>query len=139
MAQQLERETQRQVVRSTLLRIGCHKGVVGYMVLNPKDGSVMECVGFGNDKSMSERYADVLYSFVQLTQSTVRTLDRDDDLTFMRMRWRLREILIVPDLNKEYTLVVVQDQAMPEEEIKPLEKALNETRGDSQSLNVSAA
>jgi hypothetical protein len=90
MAQQQERETQRQVVRSTLLRIGGHKGVVGYMVLNPKDGAVMECVGFGNDKALTERYADVLYGFVLLTQSTVRTLDRDDDLTFMRMRWRLR-------------------------------------------------
>lgn len=116
MSQQAERETQRQVVRSTLLRIGGHKGVVGYMILNPKDGSVMECVGFGNDKALTEKYADILLGFVQLTVSTVRTLDRDDDLTFLRMRWRLREILIAPDLNSDYTLVVVQDQALPEEE-----------------------
>ena len=147
MALQQERETQRQVVRSTLLRIGGHKGVIGYMVLNPKDGSVMECVGFGNDKDMTERYADVLYGFVQLTQSTVRTLDRDDDLTFLRMRWRLREILIAPDLNKEYTLVVVQDQALPEEEKPQLDKTtagggLDQTRGESQpggGLNTSSS
>lgn len=111
MSAQQERETQLQVVRQTLLRIAGHKGVVGYMVLNPRDGAVMECVGFNNDRKLTELYADKLFGLIHLTQSTVRTLDNTDDLTFLRMRWRLREILIAPDLtNREYVLVVVQDQ-----------------------------
>lgn len=118
MSQQQERETQLQVVRQTLLRIAGHKGVVGYMVLSPKDGSIMECVGFNNDRKLTEQYADKLFGLVALTQSTVRTLDHDDDLTFLRMRWRLREILISPDLSKEYVLVVVQDQTVEAEVAK---------------------
>jgi hypothetical protein len=118
MSQQQERETQLQVVRQTLLRIAGHTGVVGYMVLNPKDGTIMECVGFNNDKKLTEAYADKLFGFVSLTQSTVRTLANEDDLTFLRMRWGLREILISPDLNKEYVLVVVQEQTVEGEQAK---------------------
>lgn len=118
MSLQQERETQVQVVRQTLLRIAGHKGVVGYMVLNPKDGSIVECVGFNNDRKLTEAYADKLFGFVHLAQSTVRTLSNEDDLTFLRMRWRLREILIAPDLNKEFMLVVVQDQTTEGELLK---------------------
>lgn len=118
MSQQQERETQLQVVRQTLLRIAGHKGVMGYMILNPKDGGIVECVGFNNDRKLTELYADKLFGFVNLTQSTVRTLANDDDLTFLRMRWRLREILIAPDLNKEYVLIVVQDQTVEGEQAK---------------------
>jgi dynein light chain roadblock-type len=118
MSLQQERETQVQVVRQTLLRIAGHKGVVGYMVLNPKDGSIVECVGFNNDRKLTESYADKLFGFVHLAQSTVRTLSNEDDLTFLRMRWRLREILIAPDLNKEFMLIVVQDQTAEGELIK---------------------
>lgn len=106
------------MVRQTLLRIAGHKGVLGYMILNPRDGDVVECVGFNNDRKMTELYADKLFGFVSLTQSTVRTLAHDDDLTFLRMRWRLREILIAPDLNKEYILIVVQDQTVEGEQLK---------------------
>lgn len=100
-----------QVIQDTLARIAGHKGVLGYLVLNPKDGELMQGAGFGNNDALRLRYAAKLGAFVSLTQSTVRSFDHDDDLTFLRMRWRKREIIVAPDLtNREYILIVVHDQ-----------------------------
>lgn len=100
-----------QVIQDTLQRIGSHKGVLGYFVLNPKDNTIMQSAGFGNNEPLKLKYAKKLSDFIQLTQSMVRSLDHDDDLTFLRMRWRQREIIMAPDYaNREYLLVVVHDQ-----------------------------
>ena len=106
-----ELATHQAVIKASLSRISAHKGVVGYMVLSPKDGHILESVGFNNNKEFVSLYAEKLHAFVSLTQSTVRSLDHTDELTFLRMRWRQREIIIAPDLNKEYCLIVIQDQA----------------------------
>jgi len=37
----------------------------------------------------------------------VRTLDPQDDLTFLRVRSKKHEIMVAPD--KEYVLIVIQD------------------------------
>lgn len=98
-----------KVVRQTLARIAAHDGVLGYAVVNPKDGRIFEFAGFQNNRAMAEDFVEVLSGFLSVTQSMVRIIDRDDDLTFLRMRWRHREIIIAPD--KEYALIVVQDKA----------------------------
>lgn len=97
-----------KVVRETLARIAKHEGVLGYAVVNPRDGRIFEFAGFQNNKVMAEDFVDTLMSFLSVTQSMVRIIDRDDELTFLRMRWRHREIIIAPD--KEYALIVVQDK-----------------------------
>ena len=101
---------QQQVVQDTLTRIGAHKGVVGYLVLHPKNGHLLHSQGFNDDKATIESYREKLHAFMVASHSVVRSLDHDDALTFLRMRWRQREIIIAPDhAHHEYVLVVVHD------------------------------
>jgi hypothetical protein len=102
-------QAQQTVISDTLARVAALKGVVGYMVVHPKDGSVLQHAGFDGNKRMMLSYAEKLHAFISVTQSMVRLLDHNDDLTFLRMRWRQREIILAPDLNREYLLIVVHD------------------------------
>lgn len=106
-----QRATHTKVIQDTLDRIARHNGVYGYLILHPKDGHILQSSGFEDNKKIAENYAEKLVAFLSVTQSTVRTISHSDDLTFLRMRWRLREIIIAPDLNREYVLIVVHDQA----------------------------
>ena len=108
--QQKQLELEQQIIKDTLARIASHRGVVGYLILNPRDGSVMESSGFNNDKNLAELYAEKLQAFLSVTQSVVRTLDHDDDLAFLRLRWGRREIIIAPDVHRDYVVIVVHDQ-----------------------------
>lgn len=109
-AKRQEAIAQQQVIKATLARIASHKGVLGYVVVHPKDGRMLDFAGFGGSADQAAKFADHLHQYTSVVQSTVRLLDFDDDLTFLRMRWRNREIIAAPDLNKEYVLFVVQDQ-----------------------------
>ena len=100
---------QQAVISDTLARVAALKGVVGYLVVHPKDGSVLQYAGFQDSKRLMLQYAEKLHAFVNVTQSMVRLLDHNDDLTFLRMRRRQREIILAPDLNREYLLIVVHD------------------------------
>eukprot|EP00658_Telonema_sp_P-2_P045208 TRINITY_DN33139_c0_g1_i1.p1 TRINITY_DN33139_c0_g1~~TRINITY_DN33139_c0_g1_i1.p1 ORF type:complete len:177 (-),score=43.58 TRINITY_DN33139_c0_g1_i1:82-540(-) len=93
-------------------RIAGHKGVLGYMFLRPKDGFLLDVVGFNNDKQMIDLYSSKLYNLISLAQSVVRTINHTEEVTFLRMRFGLREAIVAPDLNKEYILVVIQDQML---------------------------
>jgi len=59
------------------------------------------------DEKQSTQHAALLSQLTMKASSLVETLDASDDLTFLRIRSRNREIMISPD--KEYLLVVVQD------------------------------
>eukprot|EP00760_Papus_ankaliazontas_P019254 PhM_4_TR17980/c0_g1_i1/m.80992/K10419/DYNLRB, DNCL2; dynein light chain roadblock-type len=123
-------QQQMSLVEDTLKRIVGHRGVVGYIVMNHKDGSIMRAVGFDDNKDIIRRYATKLFQFTQLSHSVVRTLDYDDELTFLRMRWRHREIILAPDyVNKEYTLLVVHDKITEEEDA--LRKAQRAAAGNN--------
>ena len=101
---------QQQVIQDTLTRIGAHKGVLGYLVLHPKNGHLLHSHGFNDDKAMIESYREKLHAFMAASHSVVRSLDHDDALTFLRMRWRQREIIMAPDyMHHEYVLVIVHD------------------------------
>ncbi|AAZ13459.1 dynein light chain 2B, cytoplasmic, putative [Trypanosoma brucei gambiense DAL972] len=104
-----ERERRIKSVEEVLLRIAKHEGVVGYLVLNPADGRVMRYSGFSSDERKVKKYADKINGFTALAASTIRTIDWKDDLTFLRMGLGLTEILIAPDVNKQYVLIVVQE------------------------------
>jgi dynein light chain roadblock-type len=101
---------QQKVVTDTLARIGSHKGVVGFLVLQPKSGHLLHATGFGDDKNVIEAHREKLHAFLHASHSVVRSLDHNDSLTFLRMRWRQREIIMAPDYqNGEYVLIVVHD------------------------------
>jgi dynein light chain roadblock-type len=115
MMQAKEQKVNQEVIRTTLTRIAGHKGVLGYMFLRPKDGVILDVVGFNNDKQLIDLYSSKLYNLISLAQSVVRTINHTEEVTFLRMRFGLREAIVAPDLNKEYILVVIQDQILAAE------------------------
>ncbi|KAG5497174.1 hypothetical protein GH5_01715 [Leishmania sp. Ghana 2012 LV757] len=103
-----ERAAHLQNVEDILNRIAHHKGVLGYFIMEPLKGRLLSFAGFRGSSKEAHRYADTLGGFIDLTTSTVRTIDWNDQLTFLRISCGTVDILVAPDANKEYTMVVVQ-------------------------------
>ncbi|CAJ1991526.1 dynein-associated protein [Leishmania donovani] len=103
-----EREAHLQNVEDTLNRIAHHNGVLGYFIMEPQKGKLLSFAGFRGSSREAHRYADTLKGFIDLTTSTVRTIDWKDEMTFLRISCDTVDILVAPDANKEYTMVVVQ-------------------------------
>ncbi|KAK2505775.1 LOW QUALITY PROTEIN: hypothetical protein MC885_005839, partial [Smutsia gigantea] len=73
-------------VEETLKRIQSHKGVIGTMVVNAEG---------------------LLHQLTMKARSTVRDIDPQNDLTFLRIRSKKHEIMVAPD--KEYLLIAIQN------------------------------
>lgn len=104
-----EREQRIKCVEDILRRIASHEGVIGYLVLNPVDGSILKFSGFSGEQQKMHMYASKINGFTSLASSTVRTIDWKDDITFLRLSVGRTDILIAPDLEKHYTLIVIQE------------------------------
>ncbi|KAH9600943.1 Roadblock/LAMTOR2 domain [Trypanosoma melophagium] len=104
-----ERERRVNSVEEILLRITSHEGVIGYIVFNPTDGRILKYSGFASDERKVQKYAVKINGFTSLVASTIRTIDWKDNLTFLRLSMGLTDILIAPDVDEQYTLVVVQE------------------------------
>ena len=104
-------ESEQRFVDKALKRIAGHPGIYGLLVVNPHNGRILHKSGFENSSEITEKWADSLLSFLSVAASTIRTLDHTDDITFLRMQWRERHIIVCPDTNREYTIIVVQEQA----------------------------
>lgn len=107
-AAQAEREAYVRNVEDTLSRIASYQGVIGYFVIHPESGRILKYEGFEDSPKGVRRYAGKLKGLIDVASSTVRTLDWRDSMTFMRMSYGEMDILVAPDLEKQYTLVVVQ-------------------------------
>ena len=90
-------------VEETLARIKSHKGVEGVLVMN-QEGIVIHST---LTEEQSAEHAALLSQLSQKACLVVNTLDPDDELTFLRLRSNMREIMIAPDNN--YLLVVIQN------------------------------
>ncbi|KAM9509375.1 dynein light chain roadblock-type 2 [Guaruba guarouba] len=90
-------------VEETLKRIQSHKGVIATVVINAEGIPVRTTL----DNSTTVQYAALLQQLVMKARSTVRDIDPQNDLTFLRIRSKKHEIMVAPD--KDYLLVVVQN------------------------------
>jgi hypothetical protein len=99
-------------IEASLARIGAHKGVYGMLVAHPTTGEIYRTAGFENDKRIAKKWCEKLLSLAGVAASTVRTIDYEDDLAFLRMQWRQRHIIVCPDPDHAYTIIVVQDQQL---------------------------
>ncbi|XP_009981225.1 PREDICTED: dynein light chain roadblock-type 2, partial [Tauraco erythrolophus] len=90
-------------VEETLKRIQAHKGVIATMVINAEGIPVRTTL----DKSTTVQYAGLLHQLTMKARSTVRDIDPQNDLTFLRIRSKKHEILVAAD--KEYLLIVIQN------------------------------
>ncbi|XP_021558405.2 dynein light chain roadblock-type 2 [Neomonachus schauinslandi] len=90
-------------VEETLKRIQSHKGVIGTMVVNAEGIPIRTTL----DNSTTVQYAGLLHQLTMKARSTVRDIDPQNDLTFLRIRSKKHEIMVAPD--KEYLLIVIQN------------------------------
>ncbi|XP_006888950.1 PREDICTED: dynein light chain roadblock-type 2 [Elephantulus edwardii] len=90
-------------VEETLKRIQSHKGVIGTMVVNAEGIPIRTTL----DNSSTVQYAGLLHQLTMKAKSTVRDIDPQNDLTFLRIRSKKHEIMVAPD--KEYLLIVIQN------------------------------
>ncbi|XP_069037475.1 dynein light chain roadblock-type 2 isoform X1 [Lepisosteus oculatus] len=90
-------------VEETLKRIQSHKGVIGTIVVNAEGIPIRTTL----DNSTTVQYAGLLHQLTMKARSTVRDIDPQNDLTFLRVRSKKHEIMVAPD--KEYLLIVIQN------------------------------
>uniref|UniRef100_A0A3P8Z6F2 Dynein light chain roadblock n=1 Tax=Esox lucius TaxID=8010 RepID=A0A3P8Z6F2_ESOLU len=90
-------------VEETLKRIQTHKGVIGTIVVNAEGIPIRTTL----DNSTTVQYAGLLHQLTMKARSTVRDIDPQNDLTFLRIRSKKHEIMVAPD--KEYMLIVIQN------------------------------
>uniref|UniRef100_A0A8D0GW03 Dynein light chain roadblock-type 1 n=1 Tax=Sphenodon punctatus TaxID=8508 RepID=A0A8D0GW03_SPHPU len=90
-------------VEETLKRIQSQKGVQGIIIVNSEGIPIKSTV----DNSTTMQYAGLMHNFIMKARSTVRDIDPQNDLTFLRIRSKKNEIMVAPD--KDYFLIVIQN------------------------------
>jgi len=90
-------------VEETLKRLVGHKGVIGTVVVN-KDGA---CIKSTLEPSISNQYSNILGSLINQATTMFREMDPSNDVTFMRVRTKKCQFMVVPD--NEYLFIVVQN------------------------------
>lgn len=92
-----------QKVEETLNRINTHQGVLGVLIVNDK--------GIAIRSTMSQEETidtgSLITNFQNKAQAAIKKLHPDEEIVFIRIRSREHEIMIAPD--KEYTMIVIQD------------------------------
>lgn len=84
-----------------------HKNVQGIVVVNA-EGSVIRSTYVNEKKEEGNNIARLIPKLVHNARSTVRDLDSQNDLKFIRLKTAKNEILIAPD--NDFILIVVQGQ-----------------------------
>ncbi|XP_028854689.1 dynein light chain roadblock-type 1 [Denticeps clupeoides] len=90
-------------VEETIKRIQSQKGVQGIIIVNAEGIPIKTTL----DNSNTVHYAGLIHQLVMKARSTVREIDPQNDLTFLRVRSKKNEIMIAPD--KDYFLIVIQN------------------------------
>lgn len=90
-------------VEETLKRIQGQKGVQGIIIANTEGIPIKSTL----DNSSTVQYAGLIHQLLMKARSTVRDIDPQNDLTFLRVRSKKNEIMIAPD--KDYFLIVIQN------------------------------
>uniref|UniRef100_H3D3I7 Dynein light chain roadblock n=1 Tax=Tetraodon nigroviridis TaxID=99883 RepID=H3D3I7_TETNG len=90
-------------VEETLKRIESHKGVIGTLVVNADGIPIRTTL----DNSTAVQYAGLLSQLAQKARNTVRDIDPQNDLTFLRIRSKKHEILVAPE--NGFLLIVIQN------------------------------
>ena len=95
-------------VEETVKRLASHKGVEGSVIVNGDGVPIRTTL----DQELTLQYAALVTQLAIKARHMVRELAQtgDDDLQFLRVRSKQREIMIAPGFDKDhqFTLVVVQ-------------------------------
>ncbi|XP_030581667.1 dynein light chain roadblock-type 1 [Archocentrus centrarchus] len=96
-------KTKMAEVEETLKRIQSQKGVQGIIVANSEGIPIKSTL----DNPSTVQYAGLIHQLVMKARSTIRDIDPQNDLTFLRVRSKKNEIMIAPD--KDFFLIVIQN------------------------------
>mmetsp|Transcript_26466 Transcript_26466/g.53132 ORF Transcript_26466/g.53132 Transcript_26466/m.53132 type:complete len:111 (+) Transcript_26466:138-470(+) len=96
-------------MEETIARISSHKGVEGVMIMN-REGAIIQST---LDEDKAKTHSAALSELTAKASHIVGLLNRDDELTFLRIRSKQREIMVSPD--KGFILVVLQNPNISEE------------------------
>ncbi|KAK3733492.1 hypothetical protein QZH41_019397 [Actinostola sp. cb2023] len=86
-------------VEETLKRIQSHKGVIGVIIINLEGIPIRSTL----DNSTSVQYAGLFHQLTHKARSTVRDIDPQNDLTFLRIRSKKHEIMVAPGKDEHGT------------------------------------
>jgi len=95
-------------IEETLKRIQSHKGVIGIIIVNSEGIPIRSTL----DNNETAQYSALITQLAIKAKSTVRDLDPQNDLTFLRIRSKKHEIMIAPE--KDYILIVIQNPNVQE-------------------------
>ncbi|XP_033752758.1 dynein light chain roadblock-type 2-like isoform X2 [Pecten maximus] len=90
-------------IDETIKRISAHKGVLGTVIVNNEGIPIRTTL----ENAVTVQYAGLFHQLTQKARSTIRDIDPQNDLTFLRIRSKKHEIMVAPDL--EYLLIVIQN------------------------------
>ncbi|CAJ0964677.1 unnamed protein product [Ranitomeya imitator] len=79
-------------VEETLKRIQSQKGVQGIIIVNSEGIPIKSTM----DNATTAQYAGLMHQLVMKARSSVRDIDPQNDLTFLRVRSKKNEIMIAP-------------------------------------------
>eukprot|EP00573_Skeletonema_grethae_P010473 CAMPEP_0201698098 /NCGR_PEP_ID=MMETSP0578-20130828/17172_1 /ASSEMBLY_ACC=CAM_ASM_000663 /TAXON_ID=267565 /ORGANISM="Skeletonema grethea, Strain CCMP 1804" /LENGTH=107 /DNA_ID=CAMNT_0048184535 /DNA_START=129 /DNA_END=452 /DNA_ORIENTATION=+ len=96
-------------MEETIARISSHKGVEGVMIMN-REGAIIQST---LDEAKAKTHSAALSELTAKASHVVGLLDQNDELTFLRIRSKQREIMVSPD--KGFILVVLQNPNISEE------------------------
>lgn len=90
-------------MEETIARISSHKGVEGVVIMDRRGAIIQSTL----DEEQTKTHAAALSDLTAKASYIVGMMNPDDELTFLRIRSKQREIMISPD--KEFLLVVLQN------------------------------
>jgi len=90
-------------VEETLNRINTHMGVLGVIIVN-KHGVAVKTT-MKQDETINN--GSLITQFMEKARMTIQNLHPGEEITFIKIRSQIYEIMIAPD--KEFTMIVIQD------------------------------
>ncbi|CAO3597653.1 unnamed protein product [Absidia cylindrospora] len=79
-------------IEETIKRISGRKGVKGVIIMNHSGQTIRTTM----EPERTKEYALQYSPLVKQSQTTVSTLDEENDLTFLRIRTKKHEVMIAP-------------------------------------------
>ncbi len=92
-----------QKVEETLNRINTHMGVLGVIIVNKLGVAIKSTMK--QDETINN--GSLIMQFMDKANATIKSLHNEEDITFIKIRSAIYEIMIAPD--KEFTMIVIQD------------------------------
>jgi dynein light chain roadblock-type len=101
------------LVEETVKRLSSYKGVVGVLIVNGEGIPVRSTM----ENDMSVQFGAMAAQLARQARGLVREAAPEDELEFVRLRSKRREVMIAPCYDKEQrlSLVVVQDPSGPDQ------------------------